>query len=289
MAALPPLPREAVALDSTASSGSTTDGGSTAPRSRASSAPSVPSPRRGIPALFDQPALRRPESAPAPRRAGGIHRHLARRCPASMTSSTRRSSTSTRANATIGSDRDPGAALPGLDLREDILAHLGSRVVLYTVPTRINAPSNVLEGVAHAWPSPPSGGRDRGQGSEGDRQSPGNPSRGASTSHARLANPGLNLSLSVNTGSSGESKVRMWVMCSRRHRTHAAMGIGRRCCWPQDARLGMSPATALRARDLNDRPDPEACRRRPAGRGPRPTPEPIDLPQRLTSAQSILP
>ena len=36
----------------------------------------------------------------------------------------------------------------GLRLREEILAHLGSRFVYYNVPTRINAPAHMLEGLA---------------------------------------------------------------------------------------------------------------------------------------------
>ncbi len=40
--------------------------------------------------------------------------------------------------------------MTGLKLRDDLLAPLGSRVVIYTVPTKINAPSNVLAGLAHA-------------------------------------------------------------------------------------------------------------------------------------------
>src|SRR5262249_30659203 len=38
----------------------------------------------------------------------------------------------------------------GLKLRDDLLAHLGSRVVLYTFPTKMNAPTSVLAGLAHS-------------------------------------------------------------------------------------------------------------------------------------------
>ncbi len=39
----------------------------------------------------------------------------------------------------------------GLRLREDFLVHLGSRLTLYNVPTKVNAPSHILEGLAQGF------------------------------------------------------------------------------------------------------------------------------------------
>ncbi len=150
MTALPPLPREARAMGLDRIKRFDYRWGFHGPAIQSIIGAVVPSPRTGIPALFDQPTF-------------DVH-HLPP-LPAGLTGFTVLSLDAARSYdqvSAIAKAMNPRAAQPlaaieasvqqmtGLKLRDDLLAPLGSRVVIYTVPTKINAPPNVLAGLAHA-------------------------------------------------------------------------------------------------------------------------------------------
>ncbi len=110
----------------------------------------VPAPRTGILALFDQPTFDVRHLPPLP---GGLSGFTVFSLDAA------RVYDQISAAFKVPGPRSPmdpvirvEAAVKqatGLKLRDEILAPLGSRVVVYTVPSQINAPPNVLEGLAH--------------------------------------------------------------------------------------------------------------------------------------------
>jgi hypothetical protein len=115
----------------------------------------APAPRTGIPALFDQPAFDAGNLPPLPAGLAGftvVSLDLARIW-------------SQLAAPLAEQAQQPGGAGPprenpieqavtgatGLHLREDLLVHLGSRFTFYNVPVKVNAPSHILEGLAQGY------------------------------------------------------------------------------------------------------------------------------------------
>ncbi len=155
MAALPtPLPREAVALGLDRLKRIDYRWGFHGRSIESIVVAVVPAPRTGIPALFDQPSFDAQHLPPLP---GGLDGFVV----LSLDRIRFLDQVSTALGA-IDSKVAPGVPpalvfeafaqeVLGLNLRDEILAPLGSRLVFYTVPSRINAPPSVLEGFAHAW------------------------------------------------------------------------------------------------------------------------------------------
>jgi hypothetical protein len=111
----------------------------------------VPSPRTGIPALFDQPTFDARHLPPLP---GGLSGFTVFSLPPARFYD--------QVNAGVEAVTDAFGPRPadafeaafqqvaGLKFRDELLAPLGSRVVLYTFPTRMNAPNNMLAGFGRA-------------------------------------------------------------------------------------------------------------------------------------------
>ena len=150
MAALPPLPREAVALGLDRIKRVDYRWGFHGRAIQSIIGVVAPAPRTGIPALFDQPTF---DLQHLPTLPGG----LAGFSVLSL-DSTRlydqivavASAIDPRASRPLAELEDALQQSTGLNLRDELLAPLGSRVVVYTVPTQINAPTNMLAGFAHA-------------------------------------------------------------------------------------------------------------------------------------------
>ncbi|MFI5460254.1 MAG: DUF1559 domain-containing protein [Isosphaerales bacterium] len=115
----------------------------------------VPSPRRGIPALFDQPVFDARDLPPLPGALAGftvLSLDPARFWNVSSTIMKAQAAGPGRAEP-FGPDQIEQTVLQatGLRLREDILVHLGPRMTFYNVGTKINAPSHILEGLAQGF------------------------------------------------------------------------------------------------------------------------------------------
>jgi prepilin-type processing-associated H-X9-DG protein len=151
MAALPPLPREAVALGLDGIKRLDYRWGFHGPAIQSIVAAVVPAPRRGIPALFDQPTFDVRHLPPLP---GGLSGFTV----LSLDSARLYDQVIAAIRAIDPRDPQPQRSLEaavqqaaGLKLREEILAPLGSRIVLYTFPTRMNAPNHMLASFAYAF------------------------------------------------------------------------------------------------------------------------------------------
>jgi len=150
MAALPAMPREAVALGLDRIKRFDYRWGFHGPAIQSILGAVAPSPRTGIPALFDQPTFDVRHLPPLP---GGLTAFTvfsldAVRLYDQVSAAVK--ALDPRASQALGPMEDAVRQATGLRLREDFLAPLGSRTVLYTVPTRTNAPPNVLTGLAQA-------------------------------------------------------------------------------------------------------------------------------------------
>jgi len=152
MAALPSLPREAVGLGLDAIKRFDYRWGFHDQALESIVGVVVPSPRRGIPALFDQPVFDARDLPPLPGGLAGfttISLDPARLWDVVSTAMKPQAAPPGRAEL-AGPDQIEKTVrhLTGLRLREDILVHLGSRFTFYNVPTKVNAPSHILEGLA---------------------------------------------------------------------------------------------------------------------------------------------
>jgi prepilin-type processing-associated H-X9-DG protein len=150
MAALPPLPREAVALGLGRIKRVDYRWGFHGPAIQSIIGLVAPTPRTGIPALFDQPAFDVRHLPPLPGGLAGFT--VLSLDPTRLYDQTVAVARAIdpRASRPLAEIEDALQRLTGLDLRDELLAPLGSRVVVYTVPTKINAPTNMLAGFAHA-------------------------------------------------------------------------------------------------------------------------------------------
>jgi prepilin-type processing-associated H-X9-DG protein len=107
----------------------------------------APAPRTGLLALFDQPAFERQGMLPLPPGLAGFTAFSL--APGTFYDRLVdvAAATDPRAEAPFQSFERTVRKATGMRLREDILAQLGPRMAFYVVPTRINAPTNVLEGL----------------------------------------------------------------------------------------------------------------------------------------------
>jgi len=152
MAALPALPREAVALGLDGIKRFEYRWGFHDRALESIVGVVVPSPRKGIPALFDQPAFGARDLPPLPGGLAGftvLSLDAARFWDVLNTAMKAQDRAPGRAEL-VGPDRIERTVrqATGLSLREDILVHLGSRLTFYNVATKVNAPSHILEGLA---------------------------------------------------------------------------------------------------------------------------------------------
>jgi len=152
MAALPSLPREAVGLGLDGIKRFEYRWGFHDQALESIVGVVVPSPRRGIPALFDQPVFDARDLPPLPGGLAGfttISLDPARFWNVLTTAMMAQAAQPGGAEL-VGPDQIEKMVLQstGLRLREDILVHLGSRFTFYNVPTKVNAPSHILEGLA---------------------------------------------------------------------------------------------------------------------------------------------
>ena len=147
-AALPPLPQQAVALGLDRLERIEFRWGFEGAALMSFTRLVAPAPRRGILALLDQKPFDRRELPALPPGLVGFtafsltpeafYDQLARLAAASEP----------KAQATFDAFENSVQRATGLRLRQDILAHLGPGMAYYVVPTRINAPTNMLEGLA---------------------------------------------------------------------------------------------------------------------------------------------
>ena len=147
MAALPPLPSEAVALGLDRVKRVDYRWGFHGRAIQSIIGVVAPAPAHGHPGAVRSADLRCATPPPATRRAGGIQRALARRQPAVRPVAAVARAMDPRASRPLAEVEDALQQLTGLNLRDELLAPLGSRVVVYTVPTQINAPTNMLAGL----------------------------------------------------------------------------------------------------------------------------------------------
>ncbi len=108
----------------------------------------APSPRAGALALFDQPTFGVKDLPPLPPGLTGytVASIDPARLYAQLIEQTR--AVDPDGQAFFDAAEQVVRAKTGRRLREDILAHLGPRIVSYVVPTRINAPTNPIIGLA---------------------------------------------------------------------------------------------------------------------------------------------
>ncbi len=112
----------------------------------------APAPRRGIPALFDQPKLDWRSLPPLP---GGLADFTIVSLDLSAFAARLRTLLGA-VMATSGGPEPPGAddvatalrQILGVSLEGEVLASLGTRFTFYNVATKVNGPSHVLESVA---------------------------------------------------------------------------------------------------------------------------------------------
>jgi prepilin-type processing-associated H-X9-DG protein len=114
----------------------------------------VPSPRTGIPALFDQPTFSPRQLPPLPGVLASftvISLDLARLWSQLVTAVDAREPRPARKDLGRAGLEQAVLHATGLHLREDLLVHLGSRFTFYNVPVKVNAPSHILEGLAQGF------------------------------------------------------------------------------------------------------------------------------------------
>jgi prepilin-type processing-associated H-X9-DG protein len=152
-AALPPLPPQAVALGLDRIERMDLRWGFDGPALKTVTRVIAPAPRGGVLALLDQPAFDRQGLLPLPSGLAGFTAFSLAPDTFYDRLAGLAGTVEPRGEAAFPSFERTVQRATGLSLREDILAHLGPRVAFYIVPTRINAPTNVLagllQGVAH--------------------------------------------------------------------------------------------------------------------------------------------
>ena len=216
MAALPPLPREAAALGLDRIERFDYRWGFDGAAIQGVLGAVVPSPRTGIPALFDQPTFDARHLPPLP---GGLSGFIVFSLDAARLYD--------RLARGDEGHRSPRPAAHRVDQVQAEASHrpgsargspgsLGSRVVLYTVPSRINAPPNVLAGVAHALLRPQSTVVFEVKDREGGRAGPGSDRQGGRQTGSGPARSGIHArpSRSIRDRCVG-SRGPTWDMCSR--------------------------------------------------------------------------
>jgi prepilin-type processing-associated H-X9-DG protein len=151
MAALPPLPREAVALGLDRIERFDFRFGFDGPAMTSIIGAVAPAPRKGVLALFDQPGFNARKLPALPGGLAGFT--VASLDPAKLWDEFIATVKSADPSATrqIAAFENQARELLGLDLRDGLLAHLGPRTVVYTIPTRRNAPTNLFEGAAQGF------------------------------------------------------------------------------------------------------------------------------------------
>ena len=107
----------------------------------------APAPRRGVLALLDQPSFDRQGLPALPSGLVGFTAFSLAPDTFYDRLAGLAAATEPRGQATFDAFEASVHRATGLRLRQDILAHLGPRIAFYAVPTRINAPTNVLEGL----------------------------------------------------------------------------------------------------------------------------------------------
>jgi prepilin-type processing-associated H-X9-DG protein len=155
MAALPSLPKEAVALGLDGIKRFEYRWGFREGALESSLGVVAPAPRRGILSLFDQPALDVRHLPPLPGGLAGfsvLSLDAARFWDAVRKVSLAQEFKPGRAETSgLHEFENAFEQATGLRLREDLLANLGTRWTFYNVPTKINAPSHILEGFAQGF------------------------------------------------------------------------------------------------------------------------------------------
>jgi prepilin-type processing-associated H-X9-DG protein len=115
----------------------------------------APSPRAGVIALFDQPALKAEKLPPLPEGLDGFTVvSIAPRTLFDQLAALFRA-TSPRGERSIAELEQAVSQATGRRLREDILAHLGPTMTYYEIPTRVNAPTNPIAGLAQGFTNVP--------------------------------------------------------------------------------------------------------------------------------------
>jgi prepilin-type processing-associated H-X9-DG protein len=150
MAALPALPREAVALGLDRVERFDYRWGFRGRAIESIVGAVVPAPRTGIPALFDQPAFDVRHLPPLP---GGLRGFTVLSLDAirlhDQVIAALKAIDPTAEREITAFDAMVQQAF-GMKLRDDILSPLGSRLTLYNLPATVDAPANLIEGVARA-------------------------------------------------------------------------------------------------------------------------------------------
>jgi prepilin-type processing-associated H-X9-DG protein len=259
MAALPPLPSEAVALGLDRVKRLDYRWGFHGPAIQSIVGAVVPAPRTGIPAFFDQPAFNARHLPPLPGGLAGFTvlsldtaRFVDQVAAALKTIDPRASQPLAQIEAAV-------QQVSGLKLRDDLLAPLGSRVVFYTFPTQRNAPANVLAGLAQALVFVPKSAvvievKDR----EGVAKALDKLSEKGDRTVPILANPGGGPSVSVTVSSMRKLKGPETGYILPPSSSTLPLPAGLRptvLLGDKGLVLATSPATARRAKEWNDRSD----------------------------------
>jgi prepilin-type processing-associated H-X9-DG protein len=155
MAALPPLPSEAVALGLDGVKRLEYRWGFRDGALESIIGVVAPAPRRGISALFDQPSLDVRNLPPLP---GGLAGFLVLSLDPGQFWNGVRAIANARPAApgqiAVGGPKDLEDAVEratGVRLHEDLLVHLGSRFTFYSVPTKVNAAAHPLDALAQGY------------------------------------------------------------------------------------------------------------------------------------------
>jgi hypothetical protein len=151
MAALPALPKEAVALGLDRIERFDYRFGFNGPALESIVGVVAPKPRQGIPALFDQPDF---ELRQLPAVPGGLAQLTVLSIdPArawDMAVGAMKSADPTAPKQIAALEKQLRDTL-GLDLRQDLLAQLGPKITGYALPTKRNAPTNIIDGLAQGY------------------------------------------------------------------------------------------------------------------------------------------
>ncbi len=151
MTALPRLPKEAVALGLDGIKRFDFRWGFDGPALQTIIGMVAPEPRKGIPAVFNQPVFDRGHLPPLPGGLAGFT-VLSIDPPRlwDMLFEAVKSADPTAPKQLAELEKQLRDML-GLDLRHDLLAHIGPKFTGYVFPTKRNAPTNILEGVVQGF------------------------------------------------------------------------------------------------------------------------------------------
>jgi hypothetical protein len=148
MAALPPLPREAVTLGLDRVRRFDYRWGFHGRAIESILGAVVPAPRTGIPALFDQPAFDARHLPPLPDGLRGFTVLSLDSVRLYDQVSAALKGIDPNAARSIAAFEAEAKQVLGMRLREDILAPFGSRIAFYSFPATVDAPANMIEGLA---------------------------------------------------------------------------------------------------------------------------------------------